>query len=270
MKKREKNKHKTTKTTSMHSYRKELAHMETINMMAKYQLAFALLEASLGKILSSRKTYEKWCKLRSLLHWKKMVEIDVLKIKLKSAISLQNIKSSLKKCLGIYNLHGNRRKAIAFTNLRSVALISNIVEKEEKKYCHESNALLKEMNEKESTIQVATTKNQLLTKQVNDLNGNITKMEDDTRIVKEKVKNLSEAISKISTDDATSVLRRQLHLLENENMELKQKVDATEANIGVFIQEMTQSISENQDLDIEKISAPNKPKSTAKAKYYKN
>jgi chromosome segregation ATPase len=252
-------------TTSMPMSRKEVAHMETINMMAKYQLVFAMLESYLGRILTSKKINERWLLLKSILHWKKTTELEMHRVRIKSSIAIQNVKTIIKKCICIFNSQARSKLRKSMHQWKFNSSISKLISTEEKKLKDGHLSLQKELNEKEATAKASTNKIQTLTKQISDLTEGIKKAEGEIKATKEKAKSLNEMLLKVNDDDVSISLRRQLLSLETENIELRQKIEATEVNIGSFIQDMTQAIVENQEEDQDLLNNA-KIKPTAKSK----
>ena len=225
-------------------------------MMAKYQLVFAMLESYLGRILTSRKINERWLLLKSILHWKKATEVEMHRVRIKSSIAIQNVKTIIKKCIRIFQTHARAKLRKSTNQWKFNSCISKLIGAEEKKYRDGSITLQKELNDKELSVKTSASKMQTLTKQINDLTDGIKKTEDDIKSIKERTKTLNDMLLKVNDDDASISLRRQLLSLETENIELRQKIDATEVNIGNFIQDMTLAISEHQEDDQDMLNNP--------------
>jgi len=232
--------------------------------MAKYQLVFVKLRAAAQRIVQITRNYELLKKHKSFTIYRE----NVSKIKEceqnKAKTILDTIKSALKNMVRIRD---SKRKIIlskyALKWKENVQRI-RIYKEMNKKITQTEEKLKKELSAKEKSISALEQKLQQHVNEAVTLKENEKNLKQTIKEKEEKEKILKEMFEKVkrnkdtddnkrmpkSVEERLQILENHVSNLENENKELKERLESTDSNVGGFIQEISEILDSNDFISI--------------------
>jgi hypothetical protein len=230
-------------------FRAEVLHLETLNMMTKYQLVFIKLETAVAKMMRIRKMRLLMEKQKAFERYRQNIKFIIGFQGYKARVVLQKVKHSINRILLIYNSKHQLKIEKAFKMWK----MKNALFKESKLF-EKKNLELQERNqkilkEKENQMEQVQQKLEHHVQEVaalksseNSLKQIIHEKEEKEMILKEsleKAKKSEDKRNQKGVDERLNALEVHVKTLQSENEELRAKLDATENNVGDFISEMS-------------------------------
>jgi chromosome segregation ATPase len=237
-------------------------HMETLNMMAKYQMVYLKLEStvlSLARMCRTRhlvmvqRAFER---LRS--HARTWPQTHAQQVQ----STLQHMKAMLATIIGTFRTKQRLLLISAVGRWRRTAEGVRVQESREKAMAEVEERHKKAVGAKDQTIAGAEQKLRQCAKELAGLKDNekalklaLKEKEDREKTLKENLENHKKRESEDKrlpkkTEDKILSLEQQMKSLEGENRELRERLEATDENVGGFIQEMTDVLDSHEFLSM--------------------
>jgi hypothetical protein len=212
-------------------HEKQQFHLDTMNMMTKYQIVFLKLETSIKKIVSNNEWRNELRKRRGFM---KLTE-NAIRAKLVSEKTNQLINAKTERvCNNLSSIANKCNFKVA--RALDIWKLHTEYQKKEQRVFNVKNKKLKAVN---NDIEKGMKKLESLTK----------KKDNDLESLKQRIQEHNDHIKQLEQQKQSlecEYVMKQIQNIESENTELKTKIDSSQDNVGSFISDMN-SILETHD-----------------------
>ena len=227
-----------------------ILHLETINMMTKYQLVFVKLDTAVSKLVRIIKTKELLNLQRAFEQYRGNVSIIKNAENYKARMILKQMSTSIQHIKDIYERKAKFTMSKFVGRWRENVAKGRVLRDLTKKLATNEEKHKKEIATKEHKISSLEQKIQQQTAEATTLKENEKVLRQTIKEREDKEKTLKETLEKAkkregedkkmpkNVEERLQVLEAHVASLENENKDLKERIDSTETNVGSFIQEV--------------------------------
>lgn len=227
-----------------------MLHLETMNMMTKYQLVFIKLETAVAKMMRIRKMRNLMEKQKAFERYRRNTKFIKGFHGFKAKFILEKIKKAMDSISTIFNNKKHIQMAAFFNKWESTVSIAQNQKKYEGKIQSLQQSHEKIIKQHENSLAQIEQTVQHHIREISALKETEKSLKQVIKEKEDKEKYLLEALEKAKREDSRKQMPKNIEerlqglettvsSLEGENRELRERLEATEGNVGDFITEMT-------------------------------